>query len=86
MSQNIDEHEIQNVLQGMMEFLCQNAKNNATTDFELDQIRLERFSTISNKDYFNRIVAIIAERFIDIELRGSKVRLSSAGLDNCKKI
>jgi len=70
-----------------MEFLCKNtthnARHNAPTDFEIDQIRVEKFPAISNQDYFNRIVTIISERFIDIELRGSLVRLSPAGFDNC---
>jgi hypothetical protein len=46
---------------------------------------MEKFPAISNQDYFNRIVTIIAERFTDIELSGSKVRLSPAGLNNCER-
>ena len=85
MSQTIDEEDIQNVLHGLMEFLCKNTRHNATTDFEIEQIRVEKFPAISNQDYFNRIVTIIAERFIEIELRGSLVRLSPGGLNNCER-
>ena len=87
MSHAIDENDIQNVRHGLMEFLCENTRHNdrhnVQTDFEIEQIRVERFPAISNQYYFNRIVTIISERFTEIEIIGNMVRLSSAGLDNC---
>ena len=87
MSQTIDEDDIQKVRQGLMEFLCKNTRHNVRhnkpTDFEIEKFRVERFSTIPNRDYFNRIVTIIAERYTEIEVKGSVVRLSPIGLDKC---
>ncbi len=87
MNQSIDENDIQNVRHGLMEFLCENTRHNTrhktSIDFEIEQIRVERFPTISNQDYFIRIVTIIAERYIEIEVRGPMVKLTHAGLDVC---
>ena len=89
MSQTIDEDDIQYIRQGLMEFLCKitrsNTRQNDPIDFEIEQIREEKFPAISNQDHFTRIVTIISERFIDIELRGSLFRLSPTGLKNCEQ-
>lgn len=73
MCQTIDEDDIQYVRHGIMEFLYKNTINNTIhidpVDFEIEQIRIEKFSAISNRDYYTRIVTIISERFIDIEQR-----------------
>ena len=84
---NIDENDVRNVRQGLMEFLCINtrhsARHNGPTDFEIEQIREEKFPAILDQVYFNNIITTIAKIHREIVINGSMVKLSATGLDDC---
>ena len=87
MSDNVSESDVNKVLRPLMKILCSqhriNARNNKDTTFDIDQIRLDNFSSTSSIDYFRNIILQISNRLNEIEINGNRIKLTPMGLQNC---